>query len=101
MEFGLFIEETVRQGFLLPEDILVADNAKIYLYDTNWDLEKFLMDYKYPITGTPMKIRAVKLPTRSPNFNPIEPLWALLVKELEDTADWYTGPIQKQRDVTA
>eukprot|EP00957_Ditylum_brightwellii_P046330 3515748-Ditylum_brightwellii.AAC.1 len=55
------------------------------------------MNYKHPITGTPMKIRVVKLPTRSPEFNSIELLWALLVKELKDTADWYTGPIQKQQ----
>eukprot|EP00957_Ditylum_brightwellii_P106191 8101135-Ditylum_brightwellii.AAC.1 len=34
MKFGLFIEEAARQGFSLPEDVLVADNAKIHFHGT-------------------------------------------------------------------
>eukprot|EP00957_Ditylum_brightwellii_P096859 7376493-Ditylum_brightwellii.AAC.1 len=59
------------------------------------------MDYKHPITGTPMKIRVVKLPTRSPKFNPIELLWALLVKDFKNAANLYIVPMKKPQDITA
>ena len=58
------------QGFWDPYDILVLDNAKIH----GEVIEKLLWQAR--------RVLVIFLPTRSPEWNPKELVWALLVKRL-------------------
>jgi hypothetical protein len=86
-EFGLFLEYAVGIGWLLRGDVLVADNAKIHFHGDNKDLEDFMWECPSPHDGLPLNIKVILLPTRSPELNPIELVWADMVKKLEQTSD--------------
>jgi transposase len=82
--FSVFIEEAVACGFLKRGDILVIDNAAIHTGKENGVLEDWLWEYIRPNgDGEPLKVYVLFLPTRSPELNPIELLWAILVKRLK------------------
>lgn len=67
------VDKALRAQFLQPGDILVLDNASIHLYKES----KNLVDYLYELG-----ILLLFLPARSPELNPIELLWHVLVQRL-------------------
>jgi len=73
--FAIAVEEAIKAGFLKAGDILVMDNAAIHVGGENDVLEDFLWDY--------FGIHVLMLPTRSPELNPIELLWHILVQRLK------------------
>jgi transposase len=80
--FAFFIEDAVACGFLQRWDILVLDNASIHVGGENANLEDWLWEGLSPWDGQPLRITLLLLPARSPEMNPIELVWAQLVKKL-------------------
>jgi hypothetical protein len=81
--FAEFITEAVVSGFLKENDVLVLDNAAIHRGGENEFLSEWLWNHVCPGTTRPLHILVVYLPTRAPELNPIELLWAVLVKRLK------------------
>jgi hypothetical protein len=75
-DFSDAVEMAVLKGFLLPGDVLILDNASIHRFKEAESLEDWLWDNFY--------ILLIFLPTRSPELNPIELLWHILVARLKN-----------------
>jgi transposase len=60
--------------WLLPGDVLVLDNAAIHNGGDNSDLENWLWQN--------FRIYLIYLPARTPEWNPIELVWNILVQRL-------------------
>ena len=73
--FSIAVEEAIIAGFLKSGDILVMDNAAIHVFGEN----DVLVDFLWENFG----IHVLMLPTRSPELNPIELLWQILVQRLK------------------
>ncbi len=73
--FAIAVESTIALGFLCGGDVLVLDNTSIHLFKVNELLEEWLCE-NYGIF-------MLTLPTRSPEMNPIEKLWNILVKRMK------------------
>jgi hypothetical protein len=72
--FSEFVYSMAVDGFLRNGDVLVIDNASIHRYHDLAVLEEiFWEDYK---------ILLIFMPTRSPELNPIELMWNILVRHL-------------------
>jgi hypothetical protein len=72
--FTEFVYSMVVDGFLRNGDVLVIDNASIHRYRDAAVLEEILWeDYK---------ILLIFMPARSPELNPIELMWNILVQRL-------------------
>lgn len=69
----------VGVGWLKRHDILVVDNSQVHPDE----LRDLLWNTVHPIDGQPLHILLMFLPTRSPELNPIEPLWHTLVMRLK------------------
>lgn len=67
-EFSLQLEMTIASGFFCPGDVLVLDNASIH--NNGGDNSK-------------VGVLLVFLPARSPELNPIEQVWKILVNKLQ------------------
>lgn len=72
--FALQIELAVLVGYLQFGDILVLDRATIHTGGTNTILEDWLWDN--------FRIFVLLLPARTPEWNPIELVWNILVQRL-------------------
>ena len=73
--FADFVYQMVIEGFLKARDVIVMDNASIHCYREAAVLEEILwVDYQ---------ILIVFMPARSPELNPIELLWHILVQRLK------------------
>ena len=72
--FRAAVDRALRTQFLWPGDILVLDNASIHLYKECKNLDDYLYEY--------FGILLLFLPARSPELNPIELLWNVLVQRL-------------------
>ena len=88
--FALYIEYAVAIGYLRSYDVVVLDNAAIHLYKESQSLGDWLYDN--------YKILLIFLPTRSPEFNPIEKMWRTLVLRLKS---WDLGGPRPYRDAAA
>ena len=64
----------VYSGFLLPGNVLVLDRASIHTGGQNTILEDWLWDN--------FRIFVLLLPARTPEWNPIELVWNILVQRL-------------------
>lgn len=73
--FSIQVEGAIRSGWLLPFDCLVADNAAIHSGKENEGLEEWLWDK--------FRIFMLFLPARTPEWNPIELVWNILVQRLK------------------
>ena len=62
-------------GILVGGDILVLDNAAIHVSGENEDLGEYLWDR--------FKILLLTLPTYSPELNPIELIWNVMVQRMQ------------------
>ena len=80
--FRQFLENSILTGWLMPDDIIICDNAQIHQYGYNNDLGEFLWNSP-GLDGRPLRILLLPLPTRSPELNPIELIWNTLVKRLK------------------
>jgi len=72
--FSTNVVLAVSSGFLQQGDVLVLDNAAIHTSGTNSDLESWLWDN--------FRIFLLWLPARTPEWNPIELVWNVLVSRL-------------------
>jgi transposase len=70
-----FVIQNLSCGFLQPGDFLVLDNASIHHFQELTGLDAYLWNYH----GIFLQF----LPTRSPELNPIELLWKILVQWLK------------------
>jgi hypothetical protein len=75
ISFSVAVENAINGGFLRRGDILVLDNAAIHVRGYNRDLKSWLWQE--------FNITLVLLPTRSPQYNPIEKMWNTLVMRLQ------------------
>jgi DDE superfamily endonuclease len=82
-QFWHCIMQMIALGELQQGDILVLDNAKYHVHGENSTLMEFLWSGRHPVTGEQLGILLILLPARTPEFNPIERAWHLLVKELK------------------
>ena len=73
--FREFISVSVASGVLEEGDILVVDNASIHVSGENDDLDEFLWEE--------FSILMIRLPTYSPELNPIELIWNLVVMRMQ------------------
>ena len=73
--FRSAVEGAIALGFLKPGDVLVLDNAPMHLGGENVDLEEFLWVHH--------RIWLLTLPTRTPEWNPIEQVWKVLVRRIK------------------
>ena len=70
-EFGEYINLAISSGFLITWDILIADNAAYHFGGINSTLICYLWEYH--------RILVLFLPARTPEWNPVELIWALMV----------------------
>jgi transposase len=73
--FSIAVEEAIIAGFLKSGNILVMDNTAIHVFGENDVLINFLWEH--------FGIHVLMLPTHSPELNPIELLWNILVQHLK------------------
>jgi len=73
-EFAVQVEQAIARGYFHRRDILVLDNAAIHIGKENTVLEEWLW--------TNFEIYVLFLPPRSPELNPIELVWGILVQRL-------------------
>ena len=74
----MFIQEAFATAWLRANEILGFDNAAIHQNGYNGDLADFLWNSP-GLDNEPLKILLLPLPTRSPELNPIELVWNILV----------------------
>ena len=74
-QFGLEIEAAIATGFLLAGDVLVLDNAAIHTGRENRVLPAWLWER--------FGVFVLFLPARTPEWNPMEQVWHLLVRRLK------------------
>ena len=74
-QFKRDVEEAISTGFLLSGDVVVLDNATIHTGGENYILVEWLWEY--------FGIFVLFLPTRTPEWNPIELVWNTLVQRLK------------------
>ena len=80
--FRLFIEEAIATAWLRQYDVLVWYNATIHLQGYNGDLSDLLWNSR-ALDGEPLRILLLPLPTRSPELNPIELVWHIMVQRVK------------------
>ena len=73
--FAIQVELAVIAGYLLPYDVLVLDRAAVHTGGENTILEDWLWDN--------FRIFVLLLPARTPEWNPIELVWNILVQRLQ------------------
>lgn len=73
-QFSIDVESAIGCGWLRPFDVLVIDNAAYHIGRENVVLEDWLWDNH--------NIFMLQLPPRSPEWNPIELIWNILVQRL-------------------
>lgn len=73
-EFSVQLEKAIARGYFHHGDILVLDNAQIHIGKENSVLEEWMWDS--------FGVLILFLPPRSPELNPIELVWNILVQRL-------------------
>ena len=82
VSFRLFIEEAIATAWLRPYDILIFDKATIHQQGYNGDLANLLWNSP-ALDGEPLRILLLPLTTRSPELNPIELVWNIMVQRVK------------------
>ena len=81
MVFMDFIETLVAAEFFVHDEILVLDNAPIHVGGECEILEDYLWNTE--VDGRPLHVFVLYLPPRSPELNPIELVFNILVRRLK------------------
>ena len=88
--FMSFIESMITSGFLRHNEVVVMDNAAIHsgkeasgLEDLLWNLE---------VEGRPLQVLVLPLPARSPELNPIELIFHILLRRIRSFRYNLAGP---------
>ena len=79
--FMAFIESMIEYGFLNHGEVLILDNAQIHIGGSAGALEELL--WSTIVNGEPLNCLVLYLPTRSPELNPIELVFHILVRRLK------------------
>ena len=79
--FMAFIESMIEYGFLVHGEVLILDNAQIHIGGSAKALEELL--WNTIVNGKPLNCLVIYLPTRSPELNPIELVFHILVRRLK------------------
>ena len=74
VNFAIMSELAVIVGYLLPYDVLVLDRAALHAGGENTFMEDWLRDN--------CRIFVLLLPARTPEWNPMELVWNILVQRL-------------------
>ena len=77
-----YVEAMVQDGFLLPREVLVLDNAAVHRGADAKKLEHFL--WNTVVNGVQLQVLVLYLPTRAPELNPIELVFHILVRRLKN-----------------
>ena len=88
-----FVELMVSSGFLQHGEVLVLDNCNIHHAAELSTMETFLWNHE--VDGRPLRIVCLFLPTRTPELNPIELIFHILVRRMKSFHYWKTGPLDK------
>ena len=73
--FRSFITHAIVMGVLVGGDILVLENAAIHISGENNDIREYLWDR--------FRILVLTLPTYSPELNPIELIWNVMIQRMQ------------------
>ena len=76
-----YIKQMVYDGFFLPREVLVLDNAAVHHGAESRELEEFLWNVR--IDGVQLQVLVLYLPTRAPELNPIELVFHILVRRIK------------------
>jgi len=85
IDFATSVEQATKCSFLKPGDVLVLNNAQIHSDSENEVLETFLWNQ--------CGIHLLWLPAHSPEMNPMELLWNILVQCLPTVYHFSQAPV--------
>ena len=88
-----FIEMLIVSGFLQHGEVLVLDNCAIHHQAEAATVEHFL--WNHVVNGQPLRILCLFLPTRSPELNPIELVFHILVRRMKSFHYRSTAPLDE------
>ena len=88
-----FVELMVTSGFLQHGEVLVLDNCAIHHAAESSSMEEFLWNHE--VDGCPLRILCLFLPTRSPELNPIELIFHILVRRMKSFHYRTTSPLEE------
>ena len=88
--FMAFVELMVMYGFLRHHEVLILDNAPIHTGGGAAAVEDFL--WNTVVDGEPLNVLVLFLPTRSPELNPIELVFHILVQRMRSHRYRNNGP---------
>ena len=80
--FYLFIQNLIETNFFRHNEVLVMDNAAIHVGGEAKDIENLLWDTE--VDGRPLRVLIIFLPTRSPELNPIELVFHILSRRIQN-----------------
>lgn len=89
-----FIEMLVVSKFLTHGEVLVLDNAAIHHQAEAATVEDFLWNHE--VDGSPLRVLCLFLPTRSPELNPIELVFHILVRRMKSFHYRTTAPLDEK-----
>ena len=76
-----YIKTMAYDGFFLPREVLVLDNAAVHHGAESRELENFL--WNVHVNGVQLQVLVLYLPTRAPELNPIELVFHILVRRIK------------------
>lgn len=80
-KFMEYVENMVKDKFLIHNEVLILDNARIHTGKEAKNLEKYL--WETVVDEKPLHIFVLFLPPRAPELNPIEIIFHILVLRLK------------------
>lgn len=93
--FMHFIKLLIARDWLMHNDVVCLDNARIHTGGDLSHLEQLLWNFE--VQGRPLRIFVVWLPTRSPELNPIEFVFHILASRIKRyRCDLSAGPVDNE-----
>jgi hypothetical protein len=76
----------------LHNTFLVMDNATIHIHDNSRVIKDMMWETMVDVDGRPLHVLVIYLPTRSPELNPIELIFHILVMRICSYWYWTARP---------
>ena len=95
-EFRLALEDAIVGGFFRRHNVLVLDRAAWHIGGYNTNIERFCWNYEIE-ESVKLKLLVKFFPEQSPEFNPIEFLWHVLVQWLQCNFSWKNSKFNRDR----